>query len=102
MSNLLPQNLFSVRGKTIAITGAGEFKPPIYGTNSTDTDQASGIGRMLAKGFAVNGSNTILIDINEEQLVTCKKESEEAAQSVGITTSIHTYENPSKPQGSIS
>jgi hypothetical protein len=30
--------------------------------------KGSGIGRMLAKGFAVNGTKTILVDIDEKSL----------------------------------
>jgi hypothetical protein len=45
---------------------------------------------MLAKGFSVNGANTILVDVNEKFLSEAKRESEEAAKSVGITAHVDT------------
>ncbi|KAL4907794.1 hypothetical protein BDW74DRAFT_175576 [Aspergillus multicolor] len=49
--HLRVNNLFDVAGLWVTITGAG-----------------SGIGRMLAKGCAVNGAHTILIDVNDAGL----------------------------------
>ncbi|GLA75877.1 hypothetical protein AtubIFM55763_007433 [Aspergillus tubingensis] len=56
--------LFEVKDRWVAITGAG-----------------SGIGRMLARGCAVNGANTILIDINERALEAAKTELQQLSQS---------------------
>ncbi|KUI72435.1 Gluconate 5-dehydrogenase [Cytospora mali] len=69
MAHLLPQNLFGVQGYTVIITG-------------------SGIGRMLSKGFSVNGAKTILVDVNEEGLEKTIAESAEAARSVGVEPNI--------------
>ncbi|KAI9739058.1 MAG: hypothetical protein M1834_007270 [Cirrosporium novae-zelandiae] len=73
MANLLPQNLFSVTDRSVAITGA-----------------ASGIGKMLAKGFAVGGANLILIDINDILLSKTKSELDEIIASIGGKTNITT------------
>lgn len=43
---------------------------------------------MLAKGFSVNGANTILVDIDEKFLSEAKIESEEAAKGVGVTANV--------------
>ncbi|CZR64867.1 uncharacterized protein PAC_14766 [Phialocephala subalpina] len=75
MANLLPQNLFDVSGKTVLITGGG-----------------SGIGRMLAKGYAVNGAKTILVDINPESLLETKEQSSSAAKSVERDAKIYTIQ----------
>ncbi|TVY48399.1 Rhamnolipids biosynthesis 3-oxoacyl-[acyl-carrier-protein] reductase [Lachnellula occidentalis] len=56
-NNLRLSELFDVAGRWVAITGA-----------------ASGIGHMLARGCAVNGANTILIDVNFEALLSVKSE----------------------------
>ncbi|KAK5111735.1 hypothetical protein LTR85_011780 [Meristemomyces frigidus] len=44
----------------------------------------SGIGCMLAKGFAVNGAKIILVDINAEGLQETERICQEAAASVGL------------------
>ncbi|KAL2833334.1 hypothetical protein BDW59DRAFT_180093 [Aspergillus cavernicola] len=67
-SNLQINELFNVAGRWVAITGA-----------------ASGIGRMLAKGCAVNGAHAILIDINEKALADTQKELETLTQSEATT-----------------
>lgn len=43
---------------------------------------ASGIGRMLAKGFTINGAKVILLDINMEALLCTKQELEELSPPV--------------------
>lgn len=68
--SLHTSNLFDVSGYWVAITGG-----------------ASGIGRMLARGFTANGANTILIDINEKSLLETKTELE-AIKSSSPTTII--------------
>ncbi|KAL4887538.1 short-chain dehydrogenase [Aspergillus karnatakaensis] len=73
-SNLQIKNLFDVAGRWVAITGA-----------------ASGIGRMLAKGCAVNGAHAILIDISERALAEAKAELERisSSQPHGVATKVH-------------
>jgi hypothetical protein len=46
---------------------------------------------MLAKGFAVDGAKTILVDIDEISLLAFKSESEEAAKSVQKVVEVHAY-----------
>lgn len=58
--------------------------------------EASGIGAMLSRGFAANGANTILVDINKEALTTTKQELEGVAASAGfasakVLTSVNLY-----------
>lgn len=45
---------------------------------------------MIAKGFAINGSKTILVDINEDGLLQTKEGSSNAAKSVGVNAEVHT------------
>lgn len=64
MANLLPANLFNVAGRTVLITGAGKSPAKYTWIRSEQYFSGSGIGRTLAKGFAVNGCSTILVDMN--------------------------------------
>ncbi|TVY85430.1 Rhamnolipids biosynthesis 3-oxoacyl-[acyl-carrier-protein] reductase [Lachnellula suecica] len=73
MARLLSQNMFDVNGRTVLIMGGG-----------------SGIGRMLAKGFSVNGANTVFVDIDENFLLEAKKEAEDLAKTVGVDAKVHT------------
>ncbi|TVY59485.1 Gluconate 5-dehydrogenase [Lachnellula cervina] len=66
-NNLHLSSLFDVAGRWVAITGA-----------------ASGIGHMLARGCAVNGANTILIDVNLQALSSVKSEIENLSPSSKI------------------
>lgn len=43
---------------------------------------------MLSKGFSVNGSKTILVDIDEEGLEKTISQSAQAARSVGVEPNI--------------
>jgi short-subunit dehydrogenase involved in D-alanine esterification of teichoic acids len=51
----------------------------------------SEIGRLLAKGFAGNGSKTVLVDINKEFLAEAKLKSEKLAGSVDRVADVYTY-----------
>ncbi|TVY43658.1 Gluconate 5-dehydrogenase [Lachnellula subtilissima] len=63
-NNLRLSELFDVTGRWVAITGA-----------------ASGIGHMIARGCAVNGANTILIDVNLQALLSVQSELENISPS---------------------
>lgn len=81
-STLRLETLFEVKDRWVAITGAGEV--PSKENNWLNIDMslsASGIGRMLARGCAVNGANTILIDVNERSLEAAKTELQQLSQS---------------------
>ncbi|TPX09752.1 uncharacterized protein E0L32_009091 [Thyridium curvatum] len=71
---LLTSALFDVSGRSIAITGA-----------------ASGIGRMLARGFFVNKASVILIDVNEKSLKETQEELKQLAETTGSTASIELF-----------
>lgn len=97
-STLRLEALFEVKDRWIAITGAGEV--PSKENNWLNIDMslsASGIGRMLARGCAVNGANTILIDVNERSLEAAKTELQQLMQTgdlppTSVVTSVpHTY-----------
>jgi NAD(P)-dependent dehydrogenase (short-subunit alcohol dehydrogenase family) len=94
-SNLQADALFDVTGRSIAITGAGRacYSSQVNGNGDllTSTHLASGIGRMLARGFAVNGAHTILIDINEQSLKDVKSELEELTSSNAGFVTIQMY-----------
>lgn len=45
---------------------------------------------MLAKGYAVNGSKTILVDINNDGLLQTKEKSSNATKSLGVEAEILT------------
>ena len=67
----------SFKGKTILITGA-----------------ASGMGFLSAQCFAKEGANTVLLDIDEENLQNKVKEiTEKGGKAIGIKTDVRSYES---------
>lgn len=81
-STLRLEALFEVKDRWVAITGAGEVpSKDKNGLNINMSLSGNGIGRMLARGCAVNGANTILIDINERALEAAKTELQQLSQS---------------------
>lgn len=53
--------------------------------------KASGIGRMICRGCAVNGANTVLIDVNEKALADTKHEIESLGPGTKVLTLVRLH-----------